>query len=232
MLQQKQPNAALELIDALLKELKKLDDKQMLTEAHLTESRIYHSLQNIPKCEFICLSLSFSLLIASDVFHLLTFVFMFAFFRDLAKASLTASRTAANSIYVVPLLQAELDEMSGILHCEESDYTTAYSYFLEAYDAYDQAPNHATSAVNCLKYMILCKILNEAASEVPSLLSSKIGMKHSGIDLEAMATIAKAAKIRSLEDFTASVSISLSVAPFLHFLSGINFLRLRNTMRT
>jgi type IV secretory pathway component VirB8 len=32
---------------------------------------------------------------------------------------------------VVPLLQAEIDEMSGILQCEEADYVTAYSYFLE-----------------------------------------------------------------------------------------------------
>jgi hypothetical protein len=49
----------------------------------------------------------------------------------LAKASLTAARTAANSIYVSPLLQAEMDEMSGVLHCEEGDNTTAFSYFLE-----------------------------------------------------------------------------------------------------
>lgn len=49
LLQQQQPIKALELIDELLAELRKLDDKQMLTEAHLTESRIYHALQNIPK---------------------------------------------------------------------------------------------------------------------------------------------------------------------------------------
>lgn len=47
--QQKKPSEALEVVDKLLVELKKLDDKQMLTETHLTESRIYHSLQNIPK---------------------------------------------------------------------------------------------------------------------------------------------------------------------------------------
>jgi 26S proteasome regulatory subunit N6 len=77
LLQSKQPVQALELIDKLLGELKKLDDKQMLTETHLTESRIYHCLKNVPKgrvddsgCEFgswvggpLSLSLSLSLYI-------------------------------------------------------------------------------------------------------------------------------------------------------------------------
>ena len=39
-----------EVVDGLMKELKKLEDKQMLTEPHLTLARISHSsLQNIPE---------------------------------------------------------------------------------------------------------------------------------------------------------------------------------------
>jgi len=53
--------------------------------------------------------------------------------------------------------------------------------------------------------MILCKVLNESAHEVPAVLSSKIGIKHAGKELEAMAAIATAAKARSLQDFKQAV---------------------------
>jgi 26S proteasome regulatory subunit N6 len=76
-------------------------------------------------------------------------------------------------------------------------------FWWQAFDAFDQASH--PSAIACLKYMVLCKILNEAAGEVGSLLASKAGMKHAGVDLEAMSAIAKAAKIRSLEDFQTAV---------------------------
>ncbi|GMI25972.1 hypothetical protein TeGR_g7167, partial [Tetraparma gracilis] len=118
---------AIRLVNDLLAELKKLDDKALLVEAHLVEAKIYHGLRNVPK----------------------------------AKAALTASRTAANSIYVAPLLQADIDRMSGTLHTEEGDYNTAHSYFLEAFEQMDQLND--PGAVPCLKYMVLCKILDSLA---------------------------------------------------------------------
>lgn len=160
---------ALKLVNSLLVELKKLDDKQMLTEVHLTEARTYYEMRNTPK----------------------------------AKASLTASRTAANSIYVVPLLQAEIDEMSGTLQTEEGDSTTAFSYFLEAFEGYDQA-GHAR-AISVLKYMILCKILGGLTSDVPNMLAGKQGLKYSGPDLDAMGAVCDAARDRSLDDFKAAI---------------------------
>ena len=57
--------------------------------------------------------------------------------------------------------------------------------------------------------MILCKVLNDAAHEVPAFLSSKIGLKHSGIVVEAMEAVAKAAVDKSLEKFQATVSTGL-----------------------
>ncbi|CAM9140916.1 unnamed protein product, partial [Ectocarpus fasciculatus] len=165
----KESAAALVLVTSLLRELKKLDDKQMLTETHLVESRIYHSLENVPK----------------------------------AKAALTASRTAANSIYVTPLLQAELDEMSGILQCEEGDSATAFSYFLESFDAFDKCKDGR--AMSSLKYMCLCKVLSNAAGEVPSILANKNSIKYLGPEVESMAAVARAAKDRSLEKFQEAV---------------------------
>lgn len=44
-------NDAVKLINSLLKELKRLDDKNVLIEVQLLETKVYHALRNIPKAK-------------------------------------------------------------------------------------------------------------------------------------------------------------------------------------
>ena len=129
-LESSQYKAALALIDSLLTELKRLDDKMILTEVHLLESRVYRGTGNLAK----------------------------------AKAALTSARTAANSIYCPPHLQAQLDLQSGILHAEDKDYTTAYSYFFETFE--NLSSQDDPGALGALKYMLLCKIMLNLVSTI------------------------------------------------------------------
>ncbi|SPO03438.1 probable 26s proteasome p44.5 protein [Cephalotrichum gorgonifer] len=157
---------ALTLINSLLRELKRLDDKLVLVEVQLLESRVYHALGNIPK----------------------------------ARAALTSARTSAASVYTPPRLQADLDMQSGMLHAEDKDFNTAYSYFIEALDGYhtQEEPAKATAA---LQYMLLCKIMLNLAEDVNTLLQSKQALKYAGQNLEAMKSIARAHSNRSLEEY-------------------------------
>jgi 26S proteasome regulatory subunit N6 len=157
---------ALTLINGLLKELKRLDDKLVLVEVQLLESRVYHALTNQPK----------------------------------ARAALTSARTSAASVYTPPLLQAGLDMQSGMLHAEDKDFNTAYSYFIEALEGYN-AQDDMSRAAAALQYMLLCKIMLNLADDVNTLLESKQAQKHGGTNLEAMKAVARAHSNRSLEEY-------------------------------
>ncbi|KAK3683980.1 hypothetical protein B0T22DRAFT_267534 [Podospora appendiculata] len=157
---------ALTLINGLLRELKRLDDKLVLVEVQLLESRVYHALGNVSK----------------------------------ARAALTSARTSAASVYTPPLLQANLDMQSGMLHAEDKDFNTAYSYFIEALDGYhtQDEPQRAQAA---LQYMLLCKIMLNLVDDVNQLMTSKQATKYAGQSLEAMKAIARAHANRSLEEY-------------------------------
>eukprot|EP01094_Clydonella_sp_ATCC50884_P024864 TRINITY_DN635_c0_g1_i1.p1 TRINITY_DN635_c0_g1~~TRINITY_DN635_c0_g1_i1.p1 ORF type:complete len:420 (+),score=164.48 TRINITY_DN635_c0_g1_i1:155-1414(+) len=168
--QLEQFQAALEIMQPLLSEVKRLDDKHLLIEIHLTETRVQHKLRNLPK----------------------------------AKASLTAARTHANSVHITPRLQGEIDMESGMLHCQEHDYKTAYSYFFEAFEGFNSQDQ--PEAVTALKYMLLAKVMTNNPEDVHSILSGKLALKYQGRDMEAMNAVAHAHKERSLEAFEQALS--------------------------
>lgn len=88
----------------ILSEAKKLDDKQLLIECHLLESKLLYMTKNWPR----------------------------------AKASLTACRTASNSVYVNALLLADIETTAGMIHLAQRDPQVAFSYFYEGLEAYHQ----------------------------------------------------------------------------------------------
>ncbi|KAJ9448835.1 26S proteasome non-ATPase regulatory subunit 11 [Diplonema papillatum] len=159
---------ALQGVNILLREVRRLDDKQMLVDVHVLESRLYYALKNSSK----------------------------------AKAALVAARTAAHSIYVGPLTQAEIDMQSGIISAEEKDFKVAYSYFFESFEGFHGTGEHRPDAEAALKYMLMSKILDASLSDMSQVLQQKSVTQYRGLDaVTAMTDIAEAYKTRDLHKF-------------------------------
>mmetsp|Transcript_2707 Transcript_2707/g.4600 ORF Transcript_2707/g.4600 Transcript_2707/m.4600 type:complete len:390 (+) Transcript_2707:2-1171(+) len=154
---------ALQILNKLLFELKKKDDKQLILESQLVESKVYHALENLPK----------------------------------AKSSLTSVKTVANSIYVVPMLQAEIDFMSGLISADERDYNTAYSYFYETFEGY-RSMNQNEMAANAFKFMLFSKVMSKQPDDAINLINSSVSLKFQSRHVEAMKQVALASKQQNL----------------------------------
>jgi 26S proteasome regulatory subunit N6 len=118
---------------------------------------------------------------------------------------------------VPPAQQGTIDLQSGILHAEEKDYKTAYSYFFEAFEAFNALED--PRAVFSLKYMLLCKIMVSQADDVAGIISSKAGLQYVGPELDAMKAVADAHAKRSLKLFETALrdfKAQLEEDPIVH----------------
>lgn len=101
-------------------------------------------------------------------------------------------------------MQAELDMQSGILHAQDKDFKTAYSYFFESLEGFSTRED--TNAMLALKYMLLCKVMLNLADDIASIMHTKTAIRFAGPDVDAMRAVAAAAKNRSLHDFDAALA--------------------------
>jgi 26S proteasome regulatory subunit N6 len=116
-----------------------------------------------------------------------------------SKASLTSVKTASNSIYVAPALQADIDLMSGILSADEKDFNTAFSYFYEAFEGYNALKDDTSK--RAFKYMLMAKIMNSLNDDALSLINSSVALKLQSREVEAMKEVAIANKEHKLIKF-------------------------------
>lgn len=133
----------------MLQELKKMDDKALLVEVQLLESKTYHALSNLPKARA---ALTSARATANAIYCP-------------PKLQAALDMQSGKSFYMSLLITSEFKRALclhvfalGIIHAaEEKDWKTAYSYFFEAFEGYDSI--NSPRAVTALKYMLLCKIM-------------------------------------------------------------------------
>jgi 26S proteasome regulatory subunit N6 len=139
---------ALALINSLLRELKKLDDKHILTEVHLLESRANYALSNLPKAKAALTSArtaANAIYIPQELQARL----------DLQSGILHAEDKDYNTGCVLSVFE------KGRSCARPTNLTlrssSRYSYFFEAVEALSVQSD--PDAVPALKYMLLCKIM-------------------------------------------------------------------------
>ncbi|KAF8957703.1 hypothetical protein BDZ97DRAFT_1924318 [Flammula alnicola] len=125
---------------SLLTKLKRLDDKIILTEVHLLESRVYRGIGSLAKAE----------------------------------------PSPLQEMLLIP----STARLSSILHAEDKDYTTAYSYFFEAFE--NLSAQGEESALGALKYMLLCKVMLNLPEDVDSLLTIRLALKYANMRDKAL----------------------------------------------
>ena len=122
-----------------------------------------------------------------------------------ARGAMTGAKVDANSIFIQPVLQGEIDMVSGFINGMEKDYTTAASYFYEAFENY-YSLNMKNEMITALKYLILMKIMQKRIGDIENLMVNKHIVIHSdNINVVALNEIAKAYEKRNIDEYNRNI---------------------------
>lgn len=119
-----------------------------------------------------------------------------------AKSALTSARTLAVSTYCSSELQARIDLFNGMYLCDERNYVTSFSYFLEALEGFSVDKKFNEASIS-LRYLILSKIISGRVGEIQSIYKNKFAIKHVSDEcVKLLLEISKACQDRSLKRYS------------------------------
>eukprot|EP00698_Gefionella_okellyi_P015128 TRINITY_DN4250_c0_g1_i1.p1 TRINITY_DN4250_c0_g1~~TRINITY_DN4250_c0_g1_i1.p1 ORF type:complete len:444 (-),score=93.92 TRINITY_DN4250_c0_g1_i1:1654-2985(-) len=172
-LDRKRFNDALEVVTGVIREVKKLDDKELLVELFLLESRVHYALRNVARARA---SLTTARTNANAIYC--------------PPALQCSIDMQAGTLYA-----EEHDYKTAYSYFFEA--FEGYSNMKEAMEV----SQRERFAVLCLKYMLLCKIMTNNPDDVHAIVGGKMALRYAGSEVEAMSAVAQAHKKRSLKDF-------------------------------
>lgn len=115
-----------------------------------------------------------------------------------AKSALTLAKSTSTFVYCPSFLQAKIDILNGIYLADEKDYKTATSYILEALEGFS-ITNNREMAVQCVRYILLVKIMENKTKEILGLLTHKLVAPHKEDKcIEMLCSIAECVKEKNL----------------------------------
>jgi len=200
----KQYRAALTLLSQLTPELKRLDDKHLLTTIHLLSSLTYHRLHNLPKAKA---ELTSARTAAGSVYVGQGVQARLDLMSGVVNAEDGDWKTAYSYFF------ESFEGLCAVLEQEEKGGKGAMgdgfgggggSLVVDWGMAVGSSGGSGAGmqALTALKYMLLCKIMLNAAEDVTTLLSVKLAAKYADHrEVESMKAVARAHANRNLGEF-------------------------------
>ncbi|ELA46624.1 hypothetical protein VCUG_01850 [Vavraia culicis subsp. floridensis] len=118
-----------------------------------------------------------------------------------AKASLTSARALAVTTFSPSYIQAQIELLAGMYLCEDRQYTSAFSNFMEALDGFNQSKCYSEACLT-VRYLVLSKIIANRWNEIGSLLKNKGVQSYLGDDIiKILVRLGESCKKRNLSGY-------------------------------
>jgi len=174
MVRQKYPET-LEILGRLLLEVKKLDDKLLLVEIYLIETRANYALLNMPKAKA---SLTAAKTNANAIHCPPLLQADIDLWSGIVGMREKDMRTAFSYLY----------EAFEAFNATDKEKST-------------MSGTPQEKAQKSMNYMLLCKIMQNRPSDVRPLINTKSGLKYHGRQIDALVAVADSLQSRSLRKF-------------------------------